>query len=310
MITRRDFLKVTAAGSALASLGNVAEAKAAMQTVVPEEGFCHESQRKIPVITEVDLIVAGGSSRAIAAAVAAAKTGSRVYLIGYMPYLGEDICGSHLYERKAEEKPQTALARKLFPGESFPTPFHIKKTLEDELIDNNVQFLYSSYVTNVLTDPAGKPAGIVIANRSGRQAIRCKAIIEATHNAAVARLFGAGCKPFTPGTQEFCYTVVGNTKKEAPEIIAAEELSQAIKVEGKSYPVTRYTFRLPLKDDSCASLTEAEQIIRNRTWDTEQVDSSDLLWYTPKQTIISEQAYNGHPAPSASCRYRPSNQRI
>lgn len=296
MITRRDFLKVTAAGSALASLGNVAEAKAAMQTVVPEEGFCHESQRKIPVITEVDLIVAGGSSRAIAAAVAAAKTGSRVYLIGYMPYLGEDICGSHLYERKAEEKPQTALARKLFPGETFPTPLHIKKTLEDELIDNNVQFLYSSYVTNVLTDPAGKPAGIVIANRSGRQAIRCKAIIDATHNAAVARLFGAGCKPFTPGTQEFCYTVVGNTKKEAPEIIAAEELPQAIKVEGKSYPVTRYTFRLPLKDDSYASQAEAEQIIRNRTWDTEQVDSSDLLWYTPEQTIISEQAYNGHPA--------------
>ncbi|WP_293667683.1 FAD-dependent oxidoreductase [uncultured Parabacteroides sp.] len=296
MITRRDFLKVTAAGGALASLGNVAEAKAAMQTVVPEEGFCHESQRKIPVITEVDLIVAGGSSRAIAAAVAAAKTGSRVYLIGYMPYLGEDICGSHLYERKAEEKPQTALARKLFPGESFPTPLHIKKTLEDELIDNNVQFLYSSYVTNVLTDSAGKPAGIVIANRSGRQAIRCKAIIDATHNAAVARLFGAGCKPFTPGTQEFCYTVVGNTKKEAPEIIAAEELPQAIEVEGKSYPVTRYTFRLPLKDDSYASLAEAEQIIRNRTWDTEQVDSSDLLWYTPEQTIISEQAYNGHPA--------------
>lgn len=296
MITRRDFLKVTAAGGALASLGNVAEAKAAMQTVVPEEGFCHESQRKIPVITEVDLIVAGGSSRAIAAAVAAAKTGSRVYLIGYMPYLGEDICGSHLYERKAEEKPQTALARKLFPGETFPTPLHIKKTLEDELIDNNVQFLYSSYVTNVLTDPAGKPAGIVIVNRSGRQAIRCKAIIDATHNAAVARLFGAGCKPFTPGTQEFCYTVIGNTKKEAPEIIAAEELPQAIEVEGKNYPVTRYTFRLPLKDDSYASLAEAEQIIRNWTWDTEQVDSSDLLWYTPKQTIISEQAYNGHPA--------------
>ena len=101
------------------------------------------------VIAEVDLVVAGGSSRAIAAAVAAAKTGSRVYLVGYMPYLGEDICGSHLYEREAGEKLQTALARKLFPGKNFPTPLHIKKTLEDELIDNNVQFLYSSYVTDV-----------------------------------------------------------------------------------------------------------------------------------------------------------------
>ncbi|MFQ9021718.1 MAG: FAD-dependent oxidoreductase [Parabacteroides merdae] len=130
----------------------------------------------------------------------------------------------------------------------------MKKTLEDELIDNNVQFLYSSYVTNVLTDPSGKPAGVVIANRSGRQAIRCKAIIDATHNASVTGLLGAERKPFIAGSQEFCYTVVGNTPKEAPEIIQAEELSQPIKVGEKSYPVTRYTFHLPLKDDSYASL--------------------------------------------------------
>ena len=228
MITRRDFFKIAAASGALASVGQIVEAKSTIQSAVPDEGFCHEGARKIPVIAEVDLVVAGGSSRAIAAAAAAAKAGSRVYLVGYMPYLGEDICGSHLYEREAGEKLQTALARKLFPGKNFPTPLHIKKTLEDELIDNNVQFLYSSYVTNVLTDPSGKPAGVVIANRSGRQAIRCKAIIDATHNASVAGLSGAERKPFTAGTQEFCYTVVGNTKKEAPEIILAEELSQPI----------------------------------------------------------------------------------
>ena len=295
MITRRDFLKVTAAGGTLASLGSMTKAKATIQSAVPDEGFCYEGQRKIPIIAEVDMIVAGGSSRAVAAAVAATKTGSRIYLVCYMPYLGEDICGSHFYERDEEEKPQTALARKLFPGKEFPSPLHVKKTLEDELIDNNVQFLYSSYVTNVLTDPSGKPAGIVIANRSGRQAIRCKVIIDATHNASVAGLLGAERKLFTAGTQEFCYTVVGNTKKEAPEIIQAKELSYPIKVGEKSYPVIRYTFRLPLKSGSYASLAEAEQIIRNLTWDIEQVDSSDLLWYTPKQTINSEKAYNGNP---------------
>ncbi len=296
MITRRDFLKVTAAGSTLATLGSVTEAKAAMQTVVPDEKFCHEAPRKIPVLGEVDIIVAGGSSRAVAAAVAAAKAGSRVYLVGYMPYLGEDICGSHLYELEAGEKTQTALARKLFPGKNFPTPLHIKKTLEDELIDHNVQFLYSSYVTNVLTDATGKPAGVVIANRSGRQVIRCKAVIDATHNASVAGLFGAERKPFTAGTQEFCYTVVGNGKKEGAEIIKAEELAQPIKVGDKNYPVIRYTFRHSLKDDSYASLAAAEQVIRSLTWDIEQVDSSDLLWYTPKQTIVSEKAYDGNPA--------------
>ena len=58
MITRRDFLKVTAAGGALASLGSVTEAKATMQAVVPDDGFCHETQREIPVIADVDLVVA------------------------------------------------------------------------------------------------------------------------------------------------------------------------------------------------------------------------------------------------------------
>ena len=41
MITRRDFLKVTAAGGALASLGSVTEEKADMKSAVPDEGFCH-----------------------------------------------------------------------------------------------------------------------------------------------------------------------------------------------------------------------------------------------------------------------------
>lgn len=95
------------------------EAKAAMKSAVPDEGFCHEGARKIPVIAEVDLVVAGGSSRAIAAAVAAAKTGSRVYLVGYMPYLGEDICGSHLYEREAGENCRQHLHASSF-REKFP----------------------------------------------------------------------------------------------------------------------------------------------------------------------------------------------
>ncbi len=295
MITRRDFLKVTAAGGALASLGSMTEAKAAMKSAVPDEGYCHEEARKIPVMTEVDLVVAGGSSRAVAAAVAAAKAGSKVFLVGYMPYLGEDICGSHLYDRMEGEKLQTALARKIFFIGDYPTPLQVKKILEDELIDNGVRFLYSSFVTNVMTDASGNPAGVVIANRSGRQAIRCKVIIDATNNASVAAMAGAKRKPFVAGEQEFSYTVVGNTKKEAPEIVRAEEL-KPIKVGEKSHPMTRYTFRLPLKDASYAAIAEVEQTIRNATWDLEQVDSSDILWYIPKQTIDSEKAYEGAPS--------------
>lgn len=95
----------------------------------------------------------------------------------------------------------------------------VKKTLEDALIDNGVKFLYSSYATNVLVDAAGEAAGVVIANRSGREAIRCKAIIDATHEAVVAGFLNAERTPFQPGEQDFDFTVVGNSPKQAKEII-------------------------------------------------------------------------------------------
>ncbi len=294
MITRRDFLKATVAGGTLASLGSINDAKATLQTVVPDTGFCHETQRKIPVIAEADLVIAGGSTRAIAAAVAAAKAGCSVYLIGYMPYFGDDICGSYLFERKEGEMLRTALSRRLFPGKDYPTPLHVKSVLENELIDNQVRFLYSSYVTNALTDANGKIAGVAIANRSGRQAIHCKAVIDATQDASVANMFGADRKAFQPGIQEFLYTVVGNEPHEAKEISDIEILPHLVKVKDKSYPVTRYTFKMALEDDSYGSLMKIEQIARSVTWDPEQVDSSDLLWYIPNQTIIGKESYRGN----------------
>lgn len=293
MITRRDFIKITATSGALASVGRVSDAKAVVTPVLPDVAYVLESERKIPLQTETDIVVVGGSSRGVAAAVAAAKAGCKIFLIAYMPYLGDDICGSFLYECGEDEKLQTGLAQKLFQGKQYPMPLHIKKTLEDELIDNRVDFLYSSYVTNVLTDASGKLGGVVIANRSGRQAIRCKAVIDATQTAVVAELSGAAFSPFTSGRQDFQFTVVGNSPKQTAEISKAEVLPLPMEYKGKSFPVTRYTFSVSLKDSSYASLMEVEQMARSATWDPDQVDSSDLLWFIPQQTIRSEQSWQG-----------------
>lgn len=307
MITRRDFLKLTAASSALVSFGNVAEAKNKIQQVTQVPSYCEESGRNIPVIEETDIIIVGGSSGAVSAAISAAQSGSKVFLIAGMPYLGDDICGSFMYQiNKKEEQAQTAIARKIFlieedPREVYkaknesdliytqykaPTPLQVKTILENELIDNNIHFLYSTFVTNVLVDEKKQVAGVIIANRSGRQAIRCKGIIDTTTTAAVAEMCGV---PFTESKQTkqtFTYTVVGNNVKESPAITKAETLPFTFFSAGKEYPVIRYTFDYELKDKSYASLMEAEQFIRDITWDADQVDSSDLLWYTPSYHII------------------------
>lgn len=286
MLTRRDFLKVTAIGGAFASIGSMHEAKAVVKPALPDEAFAYESGRKIPLIEETDIVVVGGSARAVAAAVAAAKSGSQVYLVCDLPYLGEEVCASHLYEREKDEELQTTLARRIFQSASIPTPMAVKKTLEDALIDNGVKFLYSSYATNVLVDAAGEAAGVVIANRSGREAIRCKAIIDATHEAVVAGFLNAERTPFQPGEQDFDFTVVGNSPKQAKEIIGIHPWKKELQVGSAHYPVTRYTFRYSMPDNSYATLEKIEQQIRTSLWDADQVDSSDRLWYIPKQNIV------------------------
>ena len=291
MITRRDFIKVAAAGGALATLGDMPEAKAAVKTIVPDPAYCYESEKKIPVIAEVDLVVVGGSSAAVAAATAASKAGRKVFLFTPLSYLGDDICGSFQYHLKKDEKPVTALSQKIFVQKKEPTPLHVKQILENELIDNDVVFLYNCFLTNVLQDNNHAAAGVVFANRSGRQAVACKGVIDATLTAVAARMFGLQFSPFVTGKQRFEFTVVGNSIKKAPELLSAELLPYKMKAKGKEFPVVNYAFEHELKSDTYASLMEVEQKIRDITWDADQGDSSDLLWYVPQQKIIGQQSY-------------------
>lgn len=292
MITRRDFMKITTAGSVLATFGNVTEAKAMVKNAAEELNYISEEERKIPIVADTDLVIVGGTSGAVAAAGAAARCGCKVFLVAPLPYLGDDICGTLRLICEENEKPANYLSRRLFLQSKLPTPLYIKTELENELIDNDVQFLYSSYVTNVLADNTGNVAGVVIANRSGRQAIRAKAVIDATHTAAVAKMAGAKSTAFKAGEYEFGFVVVGNSEKEIPQVVKRKKLPYSLLVKNKQLPVTQYVFRLPVKDESYATLQEIEQIIRDKTWDAEQGDSSDIIEYVPFTAIETQETFH------------------
>ena len=53
-----------------------------------------QSARNLPVLACVDLAIAGGTTAAVAAAVAAAEQGARVLVAAPFPYLGEDLCAT------------------------------------------------------------------------------------------------------------------------------------------------------------------------------------------------------------------------
>ena len=54
-----------------------------------------QSSRDIPVAYDVDVVVVGGTSGGVAAAVEAAQNGAKVFLAAQRPYLGADLCATY-----------------------------------------------------------------------------------------------------------------------------------------------------------------------------------------------------------------------
>jgi flavin-dependent dehydrogenase len=285
---RRNFIKTTAAGSAfIMTSGAFAFKKSTSQT---NYKFGFQSERRIPVAYDVDVVIVGGTSAAVAAATAAAKQGASVFLAAPNPYLGEDICGTYRLWAKNEKATATELGEKIF-GAGLPTPMHVKKTLDNELIENEVDFLYSSYVTDVVHDSEGHPSGVIISNRSGRQAIKAKVVIDATPRGLVTRMAGADFSEYPAGKQEFRYIVVGNQPKTIPDA-KVKKLPQPVVFKDKSYDALEYILSLEMQDDSWESFCRAEHEARDLTWDPGQVDAGDLLFQVPPDFIIGKEKWN------------------
>ena len=79
----------------------------------------NESAREIPVAYDVDIVVVGGTSGGVAAAVEAARQGASVFLAAQRPYLGQDICGTYRLWLEPDEMPTMPLAKKVFAEPSI-----------------------------------------------------------------------------------------------------------------------------------------------------------------------------------------------
>ncbi|MEN8228238.1 MAG: FAD-dependent oxidoreductase [Bacteroidota bacterium] len=285
---RRDFIHTGAVGAAFLSLNGL-QAFSRANYSDENHAFCVQSERLIPIVYKVDVAVIGGSTAAVAAAVNASKSLAKVFLVAQEPYLGEDICGTYRFWPE-NEQPKHELAQKLY-DQGIPTPMHVKRTLDKELIDNGVDFLYSSFVTNIITNSENEPAGIIISNRSGSQAIVAKTIIDATPRAVVARMSRATFTSFPKGKQRFKFIVVGN-ETQPLGLVDIRKIPEPVVFENQSYPVFEYTAEVDMKDGSFASFAEAEQKVRDLCWDANQVDSGDQIFHVPPDHMEGQKRCN------------------
>jgi len=268
-----------------------------------------ESARQIPVAAEADVVVVGGSTGAVAAAVAAAGKGARVFLAAPRPYLGEDVCATMRLWLEDGETPVAPLARKLFaedperPLQSPRGPFrpmHIKRTLDQALIGAKVEYLFSSYVTDLLRDASGAPAGVVIANRAGRQAVLAKVVIDATDRAWVARMAGARCRPFPKGEQNLSWVTLSSKPVAGQEarkagLAYSPELAMVIKNKPAPPPaeVFEYRQRVQLQDGSWVSFARAEQAIRDKLYSEADQAITEEAFLVPPDPVRGTKSSSG-----------------
>ena len=183
-----------------------------------------------PVVDEVDVLVVGGGAAGIGAAIGAAQCGASVALVEYFGALGGlltngyvtnceagvAISGDKILIKGVFDKLVTRMVEKggairgydlISSNKYYPfdtsrcendlqiTPWDTEafKLHADELMaEHGVKVYFYTQFTEILKE-GNKVVGGVIENRSGRQVILAKRVVDCTGAAAVAQMAGAEC---------------------------------------------------------------------------------------------------------------------
>ena len=164
-------------------------------------------------------------------------------------------------------------------------PLAAKRTLDEALLGAGVDFLFGCQPTDLIVDGTGRPSGLVMANRAGRQAVLARSILDATDRAWLARMAGAQFEAYPAGPQTFRRTVIGGTAHSGSQIVSTHTINSSLSV-----PVIEYTLSLPMADGSYGSWAGAEQLARDLTYDPSQKRASDRLFQIPPDPFVARRA--------------------
>ena len=178
--------------------------------------------------------------------------------------------------------------------------------MDQALLEAQVRYLTGCYVTDALRDEEGRIAGVVTANRSGRQAIRAKVVVDATRQAVVARKTATQFRRFVPGPQTVTRVVVGGILLSGHNILSCEKkgFTYDSVAKGTRYqlPVYEYTLRIKMAAGGCRFLVHAENEARDMTYSQgsemgAEVLSSRAVRYDDWATASGHVARHGESGP-------------
>jgi flavin-dependent dehydrogenase len=208
-LSRREFIKVTG----LTSIAILTVPEIAGNQLIREYALFENDS--VPVLKECDVVILGGGFAGIAAAVKFAKYGKKVVLVERRIYLGREVTAEFRpwfdvvnSNTELHDVLQACIEPKIKQPENSKKLLridHIKRTLENILFENGVNIIYASNVVQALAN-GNKLQGIVIGNKSGRQAILSKMVLDCTETASVARLTNQKFKD-NMGKTKYCRTI-------------------------------------------------------------------------------------------------------
>jgi ribulose 1,5-bisphosphate synthetase/thiazole synthase len=167
-----------------------------------------EAARKTTVIADVDVLVCGGGSAGVAAAVSAARCGARVLLLERYGYLGGLATGGlvitvppldnginveirdELQRADAYRKGKNLGDDPAVDGLIAVDPELLKQHMMTMLLDAGVDVLLHTYIVQTLTDE-GTVTGVLVENKGGRSAVLAKVVVDVTGDGDVAASAGA-----------------------------------------------------------------------------------------------------------------------
>ncbi len=246
---------------------------------------------RIPVIAETDILVAGFSTGGVEAALAARAARKTVFMIGAESYPGADVCGKTRYWLHRDQQPTTELAAQLF-GEALRTgmplrPMSVKHGLEQALFQAGIQWLYLSHPVCLLRNSQGQVAGLVIANRSGFQAIRTRAILDTTDRALVGAMTSATFRPFAAGTYPVERITVLTDQRWQDIPTTGEPLPGKLKVAEQTFTGYRHQLAIQMPDASPRSWAKANAEVRLQTWHPGILMGSEQIHLLPPDRLDS-----------------------
>jgi len=181
--------------------------------------FVVEPEKHVPVVYDVDVAVAGASVAGVFAALGAARNGAETVLIDRFGSVGGNmgpgmICNGTLASGQPHPKagyqagvfpgfmgiPKEFIERHAALGGGCVPPYSTCHYLRDSnvasytalkmLEESGVKLMLSAYAADpILEDDTVQ--GIFVENKSGRQAVKAKVVVDATGEADVARRAGA-----------------------------------------------------------------------------------------------------------------------